>query len=130
LVLGCALVAWAGCKRTPPPELTGKNAAAFAAHVDKMVVLQGRMEEGRHGLVLYGPIPPDVNFCIMSAQAGAKASDYPEVWAKRMNREVRVTGMLRLRKLEGPGGSPLTRGPVDFYYMVLQQAQIADPIKK
>lgn len=87
------------------------------------------MEEGRHGLVLYGAIPGDVNFCIIPAQTTVKAAEYPDEWKKRMNKEVRVTGMLRMRKLEGPGSSPLTQGPVDFYYMVLPQAQIADPIR-
>ena len=124
--VGILLVVVAGCERKRIPDLTGLRAAAFKEHLDQVVTLQGRLEEGQRGLILSGATPGDVVFYVVSAAGQGPASSHPEPWAKRLHKEVRLTGKLRFKAFEPTLGKPLLQQSSDFYFMVLQQTQIED----
>lgn len=124
--VGVLLVVVAGCERKRIPDLTGLRAAAFKEHLDQVVALQGRLEEGQRGLTLAGAVPGDVVFYVVSVAGQDRAGSYPELWTKRLHREVRLTGKLRFKTFEPTLGTPLLQQSPDFYFMVLQQTQIED----
>jgi len=131
LSLATALLclAWTACSPPRPPNLTGRDVDAFKAENGRLVEIEGRLEQGRQGLMLVDGPANSVNFFVFAAPTKGATGELPEAWEKRLHKRVRLAGKLRFQSFEPPPGAPVRVNAPDFYYMILQQTRIEDAPK-
>jgi hypothetical protein len=113
-----------------PIDLTGADAHTFRSQVGHTVILRGRLEDGKEGLVL-GGASNHVLFYVLHEMPSSGVYSYPKTWTRFMHQQVRLTGELRLRsfdrsKDESKGGT--VQVAPDCFYMVLQRTKI-EPVE-
>jgi hypothetical protein len=107
-----------------PPDLTGQDVDSFKAHLGRMVVLRGRLEEGVQGPCLFGAAPTNVVFYVIPDMPTSGSYSYPSAWEQLMHQQVRLTGELKYRSFKHSKEDSLVQVPPDYYYMVLQRTSI------
>ena len=128
VALGTVLLwlSWVACSPPRPPNLTGQEVDAFKAQNGRLVEIEGRLEQGRQGLMLVDGPASSVNFFVFAAPIKGATGELPEAWEKRLHKRVRLSGKLRFQSFEAPPGAPVRVVSPDFYYMILQQTRIED----
>ena len=114
---------------TPPPDkpidLTEANANKFRSQVGHTVILRGRLEDGKQGLLLGAK---NVAVYVIPEMPPSGIYSYPKTWTRLMHQQVQITGELRFRSfdhskaLDKEGRS--VQLPPDYFYMVLQRTKI------
>lgn len=112
-----------------PIDLTGADANTFRSQVGHTVILRGRLEDGKEGLVLGGK---NVGVYVISERPPGGDYSYPKTWTRFMHQQVRLTGELRFRafdhsKFRDKEGR-YVQVPPDYFYMVLQHTKI-EPVE-
>ncbi|HEX4631853.1 MAG TPA: hypothetical protein VH188_12910 [Chthoniobacterales bacterium] len=127
LVIALALFASIAGGGEQPPDITGAGRKTLHRHLGKVVSLRGTLSQGVHGESLGDDATKDVPFYIVE-DVPPGGFTLPESWLRLHGHQVRVTGILRFRKWPRPPDGKYEGGwsqpPPDYYYMVLQQAQI------
>jgi hypothetical protein len=109
-----------------PIDLTGADANKFRSQVGHTVILRGRLEDGKAGLLLGAP-HNSVVFYVISEGPHNGVYSYPKTWTRFMHQQVRLTGELRVhssdRSKDWSKGGTVQVAP-DYFYMVLQLTKI------
>jgi hypothetical protein len=108
-----------------PIDLTGADANEFRSQVGHTVILRGRLEDGKQGLLLGAK---HVAVYVIPERQPSGVDSYPETWTRLMHQQVRLTGELRFRSFDhskavDKAGRPV-QVPPDYFYMVLQRTKI------
>ena len=108
-----------------PIDLTGADASKFRSQVGNTVILRGRLEDGKQGLVLGGK---NVGVYVISERPPGGDYSYPKTWTRLRHQQVRIIGELRFRsfdhsKFRDKEGR-YVQVPPDYFYMVLQRTKI------
>jgi len=74
-----------------PIDLTGADVNKFRSQVGHTVILRGRLEDGKEGLVL-GGTPIHVLFYVLHEMPPSGVYSYPKTWTRLMHQQVRLTG--------------------------------------
>jgi hypothetical protein len=107
-----------------PTDLTGADASKFRSELGHTVSIRGRLESGMQGPCLFGATPTNVVFYVIVEMPPSGSYSYPEIWARLMHQQVRLTGELRFRSFDRSKVGPLDQIPPDYYFMVLQRTRI------
>lgn len=112
------------CSADTPPDLTGASPDSFKAHLGKVVILRGRLEQGVQGPCLFDATPTNVVFYVIPNMPPSGTYGYPKSWEHLMHKRVQVTGELKFRSFDRRKKDPSMMIPPDYYYMVLQETSI------
>lgn len=123
LTLLVANLVFAGCSQRTP-DLTGATSESFAANLDHVISIEGRLSVGKQGYSVSNAMPENVVFYVVPKMPESGAYGYPESWQKLLDHQVRLTGKLQFRLgTDVPAGRDSTSTP-SYYYMVLQDTEI------
>jgi hypothetical protein len=107
-----------------PIDLTGADASQFKSQVGHTVILRGRLEDGKQGLLLGAK---NVAVYVIQEMRPRGVYSYPKTWTRLMHQQVRLTGELRFRSFDqskDPSKGGTVQVPPDYFYMVLERTKI------
>ena len=105
------------------PDVTGADAKTFKAHLGRVVSIRGRLEQGMQGACLFGATPKDIAFYVIP-DVPPDGYSWPASWTRHTHHQIRVTGELKFRSFDRSHYKAGDQVPPDYYYMVLQRAEI------
>jgi hypothetical protein len=106
------------------PNLTMASAETFAASVGQPVVVEGKLSVGKLGYSLLGATPQNVAFYVISRTSGGGPIKYPRSWQQRIDKKVRVSGILNFQPVPNLRTDAAHATAADYYFLVLQDATI------
>ena len=108
-----------------PIDLTGADTSKFSSQVGHTVIVRGRLEDGKQGLLLGAK---NVGVYVIPEKSPGEGYSYPETWTRLMHQQVQITGELKFRSFDHSNTRDkegrAVQVPPDYFYMVLQRTKI------
>ena len=105
------------------PDLTKVDANTLKSHLGHVVSIRGRLEVGMQGACLIDATPAGVVFYVIP-DVPPGGYTWPASLTQLIHHQVRVTGELKFCSFDHGLAKPGDQIPPDYYFMVLQSAEI------